>query len=136
MSNGTHITRGGCVPEIAPLFVRQGLQHVQIRFLKVLAPFPLFHLLTSLFLNPTLPTPPPHIPSLSPSLLSGMSTTSSQAFRAQSSSKVVSIPTRYDDKRKLRVIRWKDIQLCFKDAEYIMYNGDVVLFLTDDDLEE
>ncbi|KAF9363663.1 hypothetical protein BGX34_003596 [Mortierella sp. NVP85] len=65
-----------------------------------------------------------------------MSTTSSQAFRAQSSSKVVSIPTRYDDKRKLRVIRWKDIQLCFKDAEYIMYNGDVVLFLTDDDLED
>ncbi|KAF9359960.1 hypothetical protein BGX34_008032 [Mortierella sp. NVP85] len=65
-----------------------------------------------------------------------MNTTFSQAFRAQSSSKVVSIPTRYDDKRKLRVIRWKDIQLCFKDAQYIMYNGDVVLFLTDDDLED
>ncbi|KAF9353438.1 hypothetical protein BGX34_011563, partial [Mortierella sp. NVP85] len=65
-----------------------------------------------------------------------MSAATSQAFRAQSSSKIVTIPTRYDGKSNQRVIRWKDIQLRFKDAQYVMNDGDTVLFLADDDLEE
>jgi hypothetical protein len=65
-----------------------------------------------------------------------MGETSSQAFRAQSSSKVVSIPTRYDGKSDQHVIRWKDIERYFKNAQYVMDGENVVLTLTGDDLEE
>jgi len=65
-----------------------------------------------------------------------MSALSSQAFRSQSSSKAVAIPTRHDPKSGQHVVRWKDIQQCFKDAQYIMHNGLAIMFLTDDDLEE
>jgi hypothetical protein len=65
-----------------------------------------------------------------------MSALPSQTFRSQSSSKVVVLPTRHDPKSGQRVIRWKDIQQCFKDAQYVTHNGLVVMFLTDDDLEE
>ncbi|KAF9353440.1 hypothetical protein BGX34_011565 [Mortierella sp. NVP85] len=65
-----------------------------------------------------------------------MSAATSQAFRAQSSSKVITIPTRHDNKSNQRVIRWKDIQLHFKDAQYVVDGEDIVLFLTDDDLED
>ncbi|KAF9360365.1 hypothetical protein BGX34_007806 [Mortierella sp. NVP85] len=65
-----------------------------------------------------------------------MSASPSQPFRASSSSKVIYIPTRHDPKSGLRVILWKDIQWCFKDAQYVLCNNDVVLFLTDDRLEE
>ncbi|KAK3815420.1 MAG: hypothetical protein J3Q66DRAFT_389258 [Benniella sp.] len=65
-----------------------------------------------------------------------MSTATSQAFRAQASSKIISIPTRYDGKSNQRVIRWTDIQRCFKNAHYVMHGEDVVLSLTDGDLED
>jgi hypothetical protein len=65
-----------------------------------------------------------------------MSAATSQAFRAQSSSKIISIPTRYDSKSNQRVIRWTDIQRCFKNAHYVMHGEDMVLSLTDDNLEE
>jgi hypothetical protein len=65
-----------------------------------------------------------------------MSIPTSQAFRVQSSSNVINIPTRYDGKGNQHVIRWKDIQLRFKDAQYVMNGDDTVLFLTNDDLEE
>ncbi|KAF9971639.1 hypothetical protein BGZ65_010292, partial [Modicella reniformis] len=59
-----------------------------------------------------------------------------QAFRAQFSSKVITIPTHHDPKSRQRVIRWKDILQYFKDAEGIMNGDDAVLFVTDDDLED
>ncbi|KAK3807217.1 MAG: hypothetical protein J3Q66DRAFT_392551 [Benniella sp.] len=65
-----------------------------------------------------------------------MSASSSQSFRASSSSKIISIPTRHDTKSGLRVILWKDIQWCFKDAQYVLCSNDVVLFLTNDGLDE
>ncbi|KAF9936879.1 hypothetical protein BGZ65_001975, partial [Modicella reniformis] len=65
-----------------------------------------------------------------------MSKITSQAFRAQFSSKVIVIPTRHDTKSGQRIVRWKDIQQCFKDAQYIMNGEEVVLFLTDDDLDD
>ncbi|KAF9346357.1 hypothetical protein BGX34_004019 [Mortierella sp. NVP85] len=59
-----------------------------------------------------------------------------QAFRSRSSSKVISIPTRYDTRSKKDVVRWKDILLFFEDARIVM-NGELpVLFLTDEDLED
>ncbi|KAF9357467.1 hypothetical protein BGX34_009362 [Mortierella sp. NVP85] len=68
--------------------------------------------------------------------MSGTHSTHSQAFRTQSSSKVISIPTRHDPKTSQRVIRWKDILQCFENAKYVMNGGETVLFLTDDDLED
>ncbi|KAK3813949.1 MAG: hypothetical protein J3Q66DRAFT_411256 [Benniella sp.] len=65
-----------------------------------------------------------------------MSEVPSQAFRAQSSSKVISIHTRLDKKSGTRIILWRDIQRLFKHAEFIMHGQDIVLFLTDDDFEE
>lgn len=65
-----------------------------------------------------------------------MSGALSQGFKARSSFKVVTIPTRHDTKSGQRVVRWKDILQYFKDAEGIMNGEDAVLFLTDDDLEE
>ncbi|KAI8350779.1 hypothetical protein B0O80DRAFT_126524 [Mortierella sp. GBAus27b] len=60
----------------------------------------------------------------------------SQSFRARSSSMIVTIPTRQDPRSRQRVIRWKDIQLCFVDAQYVKHGEGIVLFLTDDDLED
>jgi hypothetical protein len=65
-----------------------------------------------------------------------MSTSLSQAFRALSHPKVITIPTRHDPKSRQRIVRWKDIQQYFKDAQGVMNGDDAVLFLTDDDLEE
>ncbi|KAF9985187.1 hypothetical protein BGZ65_011494 [Modicella reniformis] len=65
-----------------------------------------------------------------------MSRTPSQAFRVQFSSKVITIPTRYDPKSKQLVVRWKDILQHFENAKAIMNEEDAVLFLTDDDLED
>jgi hypothetical protein len=65
-----------------------------------------------------------------------MNTSLSQAFRAQSHAKVITIPTRHDPKSKQRIVRWKDIQQFFMDAQGVMNGDDAVLFLTDDDLDE
>jgi hypothetical protein len=65
-----------------------------------------------------------------------MSEPSSQAFRSQSSSQVIFIPTRHDTKSGKNIVRWKDIQQYFKDAHGVMNDDNAVLFLTDDDLEE
>jgi hypothetical protein len=65
-----------------------------------------------------------------------MSEVASQAFRAQSSSKVISIHTRLDKKSGARVVLWRDIQRFFEHAKFIMHGQDMVLFLTDDDFEE
>ncbi|KAF9960115.1 hypothetical protein BGZ65_012743 [Modicella reniformis] len=59
-----------------------------------------------------------------------------QGFRAESSSKVTFIPARHDPKSKQLILRWKDIQSCFENAKRIMNGKAVVLFLTDDDLED
>lgn len=60
----------------------------------------------------------------------------SQAFRVQTSSKVVSIPTRHDTTSGQFVVRWKDILQFIKNADGIMEGEDAVLFLTDDNLED
>jgi hypothetical protein len=65
-----------------------------------------------------------------------MNAVSSQGFRSQSTSKVIDIPTRQDPKSSQHIVRWKDIQQCFKDAQYVMNGGLAVMFLTDDELEE
>ncbi|KAF9932041.1 hypothetical protein BGZ65_004627 [Modicella reniformis] len=65
-----------------------------------------------------------------------MNDTPLQAFRAESSSKVIFIPARHDPKSKQLVVRWKDIQHWFVNAMGIMNGKAVVLFLTDDDLED
>jgi hypothetical protein len=65
-----------------------------------------------------------------------MNTSLSQAFRAKSNPNIITIPTRQDAKSKQRIVRWKDIQQYFMDAQGIMNGGDAVLFLTDDDLDE
>jgi hypothetical protein len=65
-----------------------------------------------------------------------MSESHSQSFRDQNSSKIVTIPTRQDTKSGQRIVRWKDVQQCFENAKTIMNGEDIVLFLTDDDLEE
>lgn len=59
-----------------------------------------------------------------------------QAFRAESSSTVTCIPTRYDRKSNQHVVRWKDVQHRFEGAQCIMNGVASVLFLADDDLEE
>ncbi|KAG0232829.1 hypothetical protein BGX31_005008 [Mortierella sp. GBA43] len=58
-----------------------------------------------------------------------------QAFRT-STSKTITIPTRHDPKSGQRVVRWVDIQRCFKNAQCILNGEDAVLFLTDENLEE
>jgi hypothetical protein len=64
-----------------------------------------------------------------------MSAPSSQALRCQSSSKIISIPTRHDPKSNQRVVLLKDIQLSFEHVKRIMSGGEAVLFLADDDFE-
>ncbi|KAF9930615.1 hypothetical protein BGZ65_005229 [Modicella reniformis] len=65
-----------------------------------------------------------------------MNETPSQAFRAQFSSQVVTIPTRYDPTSRQHVVRWRDIQQRFKDAQYITNGGESVPFLTNDVLDD
>ena len=65
-----------------------------------------------------------------------MSQTLLQAFWAESSTTVTSIPTRYDPKIGQHIVCWKDIQRCFKDALCVMDGEASVLFLTDGNLEE
>jgi len=65
-----------------------------------------------------------------------MSSPLSQAFRTQSSPKIISIPTRHDPKSNQRVVLLKDIQLSFEHVvKRIMCGGEVVLFLADEDFE-
>ena len=65
-----------------------------------------------------------------------------QAFQAHASpyssslSEPVDINTRWDKKTCQHMILWKDIQLAFKNAEYIIDNGAIVPFMTDDDFNE
>ncbi|KAF9984307.1 hypothetical protein BGZ65_000690 [Modicella reniformis] len=59
-----------------------------------------------------------------------------QEFRAKSSTDIVTIPTRFDAKARLRVVRWKDIQQYFENAKGIINGKAAVLFLTDDNLED
>lgn len=59
-----------------------------------------------------------------------------QAFQTKSSPEIITIPTCHDPKSSRRVVRWKDIQQYFKDAQGILNGRCSVLFLTDDDLEE
>ncbi|KAI8350796.1 hypothetical protein B0O80DRAFT_428350 [Mortierella sp. GBAus27b] len=67
---------------------------------------------------------------------STMSGTPSQSFKSETSARITTIPTRLDPKRGERVVRWSDIQQCYGDTTKFVMNGqDVVLFLTDDDLE-
>ncbi|KAG0228961.1 hypothetical protein B0O80DRAFT_531130 [Mortierella sp. GBAus27b] len=65
-----------------------------------------------------------------------MSGAPSQAFRTRKSSRITTIPTRFDTKRGGRVVRWSDILQYFGNTVRCVTSGrDVVLFLTDDDLE-
>jgi hypothetical protein len=60
----------------------------------------------------------------------------SQEFRDPFTSRTVIIPTRLDKKTDERFILWKDIQAVFKDANYIMHDNEVVLFMVDDKFEQ
>ncbi|KAG0363953.1 hypothetical protein BC939DRAFT_183360 [Gamsiella multidivaricata] len=66
---------------------------------------------------------------------------SSQAFRlrvppnSSAEAEVVTIPTRLDPKSGQRIILWRDIQLYYKDAQCVMNDGDVILYLTDENFE-
>ncbi|KAK3815404.1 MAG: hypothetical protein J3Q66DRAFT_370733 [Benniella sp.] len=65
-----------------------------------------------------------------------MSATPSQAFRARSSSKIISIPTRLDPTSKQHVVLLMDIQLSFGHVRRIMRSGgDTVVLLTDENLQ-
>ncbi|KAF9349048.1 hypothetical protein BGX34_002092, partial [Mortierella sp. NVP85] len=60
----------------------------------------------------------------------------SQAFRSTSSPKIISIPTCHDPTTSQRVVRWRDIQQYFENAQGVM-NGEVaVIFLTNNNLED
>ncbi|KAK3815392.1 MAG: hypothetical protein J3Q66DRAFT_389231 [Benniella sp.] len=63
-----------------------------------------------------------------------MSATFSQAFRAQLSLNIISIPTRLDPRSNQHVILLTDIQLSFGSIQRIMSNGNTVLLLTDENL--
>ena len=65
-----------------------------------------------------------------------MSTASSQAFRARLSSETTLIPTRHDSKSGQRIVLWKDVLRCYKNAEYVRHGQEMVLFLTTDEFEE
>ncbi|KAK3815408.1 MAG: hypothetical protein J3Q66DRAFT_370737 [Benniella sp.] len=55
-----------------------------------------------------------------------MSSSPSQAFRTQSSSKIISIPARRDPKSNQYVVLLKDIQLFLGDVKCIMCGADAV----------
>lgn len=65
-----------------------------------------------------------------------MSGTLSQSFRADSSSRSVTIPAFHDPNTGKDVVRWKDIQQCFVNAKYITDGKEMVRFMAGDDLEE
>ncbi|KAK3815357.1 MAG: hypothetical protein J3Q66DRAFT_441490 [Benniella sp.] len=65
-----------------------------------------------------------------------MSASPSQAFRVQSSSETILIPTRHDTNSDQRIVLWKDILRRFKNADYLMCGQEMVLFLTDDKFED
>ncbi|KAG0007752.1 hypothetical protein BGZ80_004268 [Entomortierella chlamydospora] len=60
----------------------------------------------------------------------------SQAFQLRGSFETTFIPSILDNTAGCQVIRWKDIQRVFKDIDCIMNEGNLVLFMTDDDLED
>ncbi|KAI8596605.1 hypothetical protein EDD21DRAFT_357998 [Dissophora ornata] len=60
----------------------------------------------------------------------------SQAFRAHLSHNIVCIPTKYDRTTSQYVVRWKDIQLYFENAKYVLNGHEVVTFIAGDDLED
>ncbi|KAI8594225.1 hypothetical protein EDD21DRAFT_449528, partial [Dissophora ornata] len=60
----------------------------------------------------------------------------SQAFRAHLSHKIIHIPTKYDRTTSQYVVRWKDIQLYFENAKYVLNGHEVVTFISGDDLED
>jgi len=64
-----------------------------------------------------------------------MSSTPIQVFRTQSSSEIISIPTRHDPKSNQHVVLWTDIQLAFGNVKRIIRSGATVLLLTDENLQ-
>ncbi|KAK3825653.1 MAG: hypothetical protein J3Q66DRAFT_436683 [Benniella sp.] len=65
-----------------------------------------------------------------------MDDTNSQALRSSSSSKIISIPTCHDPTTGQRVVRWRDIQQYFENAQGIMNGEYAVTFLTNNNLED
>ncbi|KAG0232828.1 hypothetical protein B0O80DRAFT_495915 [Mortierella sp. GBAus27b] len=65
-----------------------------------------------------------------------MNETHSQAFRARSSSEVITIPTRQEPGSCKRVVRWKDIHQYFNGAVGILNGQEAVLFLTNRNFED
>ncbi|KAF9366391.1 hypothetical protein BGX34_003348 [Mortierella sp. NVP85] len=59
----------------------------------------------------------------------------SQQFRDLATSKTVLIPTRVDKKTEGRFVLWEDIQTAFKNASYVTHDGEVVLFMIDDNFK-
>ncbi|KAF9364644.1 hypothetical protein BGX34_000880 [Mortierella sp. NVP85] len=58
-----------------------------------------------------------------------------QAFRVESSSKIITIPARLDPKSGKHIVLWRDVQQIFVNARAVLNNGEAVVFLTDDDFE-
>ncbi|KAF9356328.1 hypothetical protein BGX34_009990 [Mortierella sp. NVP85] len=58
-----------------------------------------------------------------------------QSFWTKSSTEIITIPTRVDNKTGNRIILWKDVQQYFKNAQGVLNDGKAVLFLTDDNFE-
>ncbi|KAK3820036.1 MAG: hypothetical protein J3Q66DRAFT_387022 [Benniella sp.] len=58
-----------------------------------------------------------------------------QGFRCEPSTKITSIPTRFDNKTGQHIVLWRDIQHLFTDAKAIFNKGEAVLFLTDDNFD-
>ncbi|KAG0240491.1 hypothetical protein B0O80DRAFT_127276 [Mortierella sp. GBAus27b] len=65
-----------------------------------------------------------------------MSTQPTQPFRGRSTGRIATIPTRLDPNSGQRVVRWKDIQQCFADVQYIKQGPNTVPFLTDKNLDD
>ncbi|KAK3825655.1 MAG: hypothetical protein J3Q66DRAFT_396600 [Benniella sp.] len=68
-----------------------------------------------------------------------MHDTCSQAFRSttsSSSSDIINIPACHDPTTSQRVVRWKDIQQYFENAQGVMNGKDAVIFLTNNNLED
>ncbi|KAK3825650.1 MAG: hypothetical protein J3Q66DRAFT_384803 [Benniella sp.] len=60
----------------------------------------------------------------------------SQAFRSTSSEDIITIPTCHDPTTSQHVVRWKDIQQYFENAQGIMNGKAAVIFLTNNNLED
>ncbi|KAK3815335.1 MAG: hypothetical protein J3Q66DRAFT_344377 [Benniella sp.] len=65
-----------------------------------------------------------------------MSSTLLQSFRSDSSSNIITIPVVRDAKNGKDVVRWKDIRQCFLNAHYITNGKDMIMFMTDENLED